>query len=193
MDGIDGSYYLKNHDAQRQPSPDLDKDDFLKILMNQLQNQDPLDPMDDKEFTSQMADFSSLEQMMNMGEGMEKIVENQTLTPVIQNSHMIGMEVTYPSEDENVDDPDSESEKMETSQVVAVSEEDGKALLELENGDKTVADNVQQISEPSIGQTNHGERSNKEGPLTEKAQSNEVPTNEGAAKRGIDEGIMSPL
>lgn len=48
-----------------------DKDMFLKLLVSQLQNQDPLNPQDDKEFLSQMATFTSLEQMQNM---------NQTLT-----------------------------------------------------------------------------------------------------------------
>ncbi|OQX29024.1 MAG: flagellar hook assembly protein FlgD [Spirochaeta sp. LUC14_002_19_P3] len=47
-------------------SRNLDKDDFLKILMTQLQHQDPSKPMEDREFIAQMAQFSSLEQMTNM-------------------------------------------------------------------------------------------------------------------------------
>jgi flagellar basal-body rod modification protein FlgD len=53
--------------------PDLDKDDFLKILITQLQNQDPTNPMQDKEFVAQMAQFSSLEQMTNMAANFGKL------------------------------------------------------------------------------------------------------------------------
>ena len=50
---------------------------FTAEVMTQVQNQDPLNPVDDKEFISQMATFSSLEQMMNMNTTMTKFVENQ--------------------------------------------------------------------------------------------------------------------
>ena len=51
------------HAPERSPgNQELDRDAFLRLLMTQLQHQDPLDPMDDHAFIAQMAQFSALEQ-----------------------------------------------------------------------------------------------------------------------------------
>ncbi|WP_337970462.1 flagellar hook capping FlgD N-terminal domain-containing protein, partial [Virgibacillus salexigens] len=85
MAKIDPSLYLDNQ-ATRTPSPDLGEDGFPKILMSQLQNQDPTNPMDDREFIPQMAQFSSLEQMMNMANSIDTLVQSQLVSPVIKYS-----------------------------------------------------------------------------------------------------------
>jgi flagellar basal-body rod modification protein FlgD len=57
---------------------ELGRDDFLKILLTQLQNQDPTNPMEDREFIGQMAQFSALEQMTNVARGFRDL--NSVLT-----------------------------------------------------------------------------------------------------------------
>jgi len=52
-------------------SNEMDKDAFLELLVTQLQYQDPLNPMDSTAFTSQLAQFSSLEQLNNVNENLE--------------------------------------------------------------------------------------------------------------------------
>lgn len=48
----------------------LGKDDFLQLLVTKLQNQDPLSPMEDEDYIAQLAQFSSLEQMTNIADGI---------------------------------------------------------------------------------------------------------------------------
>lgn len=140
---IDSSLYLNNVPKERTPSSNLGKDEFMKILMTQLQNQDPLNPMDDREFISQMATFSSLEQMMNMASSIDTLVQSQIMSPVVQYSHMIGKEVSYQAFDEETGD----KLEIKKSKVIAVSQKEGWAILELENGQKTYADSIIQISD----------------------------------------------
>ncbi|UOF69511.1 flagellar hook assembly protein FlgD [Bacillus velezensis] len=118
-------------------STNLGKDEFLKILMTQVQNQDPLNPVDDKEFISQMATFSSLEQMMNMNTTMTKFVENQD--PFTMYVNWIGKNVTFSDSDG----------KDQTSLVNSVKHSNGNYVLVLENGKEVSPWNVTAVSETS--------------------------------------------
>ncbi|MEL5721713.1 MAG: flagellar hook assembly protein FlgD [Treponemataceae bacterium] len=66
--------------GSRKPKQELGKNDFLELLIAQLTHQDPTSPLKDTEFIAQMAQFSSLEQMMNMTESLGKV--NEVLTSV---------------------------------------------------------------------------------------------------------------
>lgn len=69
----------------------LGKDDFLKLLITQLRYQDPINPVEDKEFIAQMAQFSSLEQMQNLTSSLNLMMESQQrLTALGQATSMIG-------------------------------------------------------------------------------------------------------
>lgn len=63
------------------PGSDLGKDEFLRLLVTQLRNQDPVNPMDSSQFASQLAQFNSVEQLINV---------NDTLSAMIQSQELIG-------------------------------------------------------------------------------------------------------
>lgn len=73
--------------AQSTNSPIMGKDDFMKMMIAQLQNQDPLNPMDGTQFSAQLAQFSTLEQMQNLNSTMTAAVNaNAQLTQSVNNT-----------------------------------------------------------------------------------------------------------
>jgi len=119
----DSSYSVNNNGAAAKNS--LDKDDFLKLLITELRYQDAMNPMNDREFMSQMAQMSSLEQMQNLNktveeglltiaqsrnnleEGMFTVLEamiNQSyFNNFNQSMNLLGREVTYLSGDQEIE------------------------------------------------------------------------------------------
>ncbi|MCI2255436.1 flagellar hook assembly protein FlgD [Domibacillus sp. PGB-M46] len=97
MSKIDPSLYLANNPAQTKQTGNsaLGKDEFLKLLMTQLQNQDPMNPVEDKDFIAQMAQFTSLEQMVNMTTTIEKMVQAQTASQMINYQSFVGKDVVW--------------------------------------------------------------------------------------------------
>ncbi len=72
----------------------LGKDDFLTLLITQLQNQDPLNPTDSTEYTAQLAQFSSLEQLSNINQNLEYLQLFQASINNAQAVSFIGKEIT---------------------------------------------------------------------------------------------------
>lgn len=68
----------------------LGKDDFLKILVAQLRHQDPMQPLQDREFIAQMAQFSALEQTMNMANELAKLRQSIGIS-----AELIGKSITW--------------------------------------------------------------------------------------------------
>ena len=72
LDKITGSY--QSSDTEKTSKEDaLGRDAFLTMLVAQLQNQDPLNPMDGTDFSAQLAQFSQLEQLINLNDSMDNL------------------------------------------------------------------------------------------------------------------------
>lgn len=112
----------------------LGKDAFLQLLVTELRYQDPLSPMDNKEFIAQMAQFSSLEQMQNMNNNMENFLRIESLS---QGAALIGKEV------ETID---PETGETLSSRVKKVVFEDGKVYAYLENELKIEVNDITAVS-----------------------------------------------
>ncbi len=110
----------------------LDKDAFLQLLVAQMKYQDPLEPTSNTEYISQLATFSSLEEMQNMTSAMN----------LQRASNLVGQEVYV-----KVTDPTTGNVGYEHGKVNFVSYQNGKAYVNV-NGEDYPLDNVESIYDP---------------------------------------------
>jgi len=78
---------------QSQESDTLGRDQFLTLLVAQLQHQDPLNPLESQDFTAQMAQFSSLEQLFDVNESLKNIQNGMQASQKESALDYVGMEV----------------------------------------------------------------------------------------------------
>jgi len=113
----------------------LGKDDFLKLLVAQMQNQDPLNPTDNKESIAQLAQFSSLEQMNNIATSLDTLKTSLTTSfqqsSLTQGAAMIGKWVSG---------VDTDGKTAMAGTVEAVKWLDGDPKLQIRKADGTLAD-----------------------------------------------------
>ncbi|WP_342509470.1 flagellar hook assembly protein FlgD [Sporosarcina sp. FSL K6-2383] len=159
---ITGNDYLINRQRDERKTGDgtLGKDDFMKLLIAQLQNQDPTNPMKDNEFIAQMAQFSALEQTMNLSKSFEKFAEAQTQAQMIQYTSFVGKNVKWHELklDEQGNPIKGEDGKLEveegTNQIVSIKYENGDVKFILDNDKEITPGNISEVKTAGSGETN---------------------------------------
>jgi len=116
MSSVNGVNQTQTTTTTTQQTSALGKEDFLKLLVTQMKNQDPLDPVKNEDFIAQLAQFNSLEQMINLNKNFEQLNTLQTLT---QSASLIGKAVAW-------NDADG---KTQLGVVSAIEMQDGVPML----------------------------------------------------------------
>lgn len=83
----------ERNNPSRTPKNQMGKDDFMKLFIAQMQNQDPLNPSDASQMAAQMAQFNSLEQMMNVNTTLTQMMKAQEQGRTVQMVNYVGKEV----------------------------------------------------------------------------------------------------
>ncbi len=137
-DAIQRSAVVKEQSKPQTGKSNLGKDDFLKILIAQMGNQDPMQPMQDKEFIAQMAQFSSVEQMTNMATSQASMLSEMKMMrqSLGSMSSMIGKQVYW------LDD----ASQMQHGVVSAVSTKDNQTKVVV-NGQNVPIEKVEMIAQ----------------------------------------------
>jgi len=114
-------------------SQGLGQDTFFKLLITQLQNQDPLKPMEDTEFVSQMAEFSALEKNEKIYSLLEEKLNPNKL---VNNANLIGREI------------EAKIQGIDKKGVVnSVKSADNKVFAVIDDGSEINIDNIISVNE----------------------------------------------
>src|SRR3954453_18999315 len=130
---ITGTNGTSGTEIRRNTGGTLGKDDFLKLLVGQLQHQDPMQPADDSQFIGQMAQFSQLEQETNSAQSTSQIATQLGHATALS---LIGRNVTYTD--------DAQQAQTGTVQLVDVAS-DGSATLTVDGHSGVAISAVTQV------------------------------------------------
>ncbi|GIP07882.1 hypothetical protein J1TS5_00520 [Paenibacillus macerans] len=141
-------YSQTNTKKSSTKTSELGKDDFLKLMITQLQYQDPLSPMDNAQFVAQTAQFTSLEQLVNISDQLAAMKES-----LGNESGLIGKKVTWVVETKtgNYDVKTGKGEvivETDSGIVDSIIVRDGTHYVKV--GDKEIKiSDVQQVGNPA--------------------------------------------
>jgi flagellar basal-body rod modification protein FlgD len=115
------------------PNSLLDKDDFLKLFVTQLQHQDPMSPMDNDQMVAQMSQLSTVEQLTNMASANAVMAQTQAQSSAVA---LIGRTVTWADADGST----------HTGAVEKVSTKDGAPSLTVAGTDGVSPSSITQVA-----------------------------------------------
>ncbi|MBT7538785.1 MAG: flagellar biosynthesis protein FlgD, partial [Gammaproteobacteria bacterium] len=97
IDSIRTTNDLLAEKNQAQVNQDLDRNAFLRLFTTQLQNQNPLDPMENEAFVAQLAQFSTLEATTLMSDSLSDFVSSQQSEKMLRGANLLGKQVFAPN------------------------------------------------------------------------------------------------
>ena len=146
--------FTQSNTTDRKTSSKNDSNMFLNLMLQQLKNQDPTQPTDNTEWLSQLAQYSSLEQMTQMNTGLTNCMNYISAmyndmamnAEITQTLSMVGKEVTITVPDEN----DSSKTTEITGKVTEANFKDGTGKVKV-NGEYYSISNITSIRESGKG------------------------------------------
>lgn len=111
-----------------------DFNQFLTLLTTQLQNQDPLNPMDSNEFTNQLVQFSQVEQQINSNQKLDSLLALQLSSSISASLGYVGLDINYISSELSYDGQSTDNtityslEKGASSAKMSIVNEDGETI-----------------------------------------------------------------
>ena len=168
LSGVTGAWTRYEDTIVRDSKGDnLGKEDFLKLLVAQLTHQDTTSPMDDTQFISQLAQYSGLEQQMNMNKNLETLIASNNANTAAGAVSLIGTVVGYSGTDG----------QLKTGLVTFLDIVDGEVNLYLHDSTYLPFSDVQQIgimAEGSSSSETDDSSSSSSGETSENAGSDGV-------------------
>ncbi|WP_029053204.1 MULTISPECIES: flagellar hook assembly protein FlgD [Sporosarcina] len=142
----DSMYLVNKQRDQRKTGPDtMGKDAFMKILIAQMANQDPTNPMKDTEFVAQMAQFSSLEQTMNLAKAFEKFADSQNQSQLIQYNSFVGKEIRWHEVSDKKGEDDQPIINEGTGIIQSIKYIDGSVIFTMADGKELSPGNISEV------------------------------------------------
>jgi flagellar basal-body rod modification protein FlgD len=114
--------------TETQSSNSIGQEDLFKILLAQLQYQDPLEPIDNQEFIAQLAQFTDLEQSRSLNDKVDQMLISQSVN---QSVTLLGRNIQAQLES-----------VTEVGQVTAIAFEDGLPLITIQTADSRVISDI---------------------------------------------------